>query len=152
MNDKELRKLSKKSLIKIINEQNAQIEAVKKELSDKEEALNKKEIVLNQAGSIAEAALLLNGVFDAAEAAAGQYLRSISLLNQRQSEICAEIEADAKKKADKLLEDTKMECDRMVAEAKAESESCWEGVSGKLETLLKEREELNELMTLLKKD
>ena len=45
-----------------------------------EEQLKDRRILLGQAGSIAEAALRLNGVFEAAEAAAQQYLENVRRL------------------------------------------------------------------------
>lgn len=45
---------------------------------------HKREIELQEAGSIAEAALRLNGVFEAAQKAADQYLESVRALHPRQ--------------------------------------------------------------------
>lgn len=48
---------------------------------------HKREIELQDAGSIAEAALRLNGVFEAAQKAADQYLESVQALCARWEEI-----------------------------------------------------------------
>lgn len=42
-----------------------------------EQKLQEREIRISQAGSIAEAALALNGIFEAAQQAADDYLRSV---------------------------------------------------------------------------
>ena len=55
-----------------------------KELEEEEQAwLESRRIELSEAGSIAEAALKLNGVFEAAQRAADQYLYNIRLLSGR---------------------------------------------------------------------
>lgn len=77
MTDKELRKLSRRDLLELLLAQSREQDALKQELAKAKEELAKRQICLEQAGSIAEAALRLNGVFEAAQAAADQYLESI---------------------------------------------------------------------------
>ena len=77
MTDKALRRLSRAALIEIIytlQEQNAQLKGENTELR---QTLDDKVLKVSAAGSIAEAALKLNGVFEAAQAAADQYLTSV---------------------------------------------------------------------------
>ena len=80
MTDKELRHLSRAELIDIIYELQKQNQAAAEEIEQLREALDEKELRLANAGSIAEAALSLNGVFEAAQAAADQYLLSVRAL------------------------------------------------------------------------
>jgi len=77
MTDKELRRLSRVDLIDVIYElekQNAEYQA---QIQRLQEALDDKNLKISSAGSIAEAALKLNGVFEAAQAAADQYVASL---------------------------------------------------------------------------
>ena len=76
MTDKELQHLSRVELIEIIYELQKQNEAAAAQVKRLEKALADREIHISNAGSIAEAAMGLNGVFEAAQAAADQYLLS----------------------------------------------------------------------------
>ena len=77
MTDKELQHLSRVELIEIIYELQKQNEAAAAQVKRLEKALADREIHISNAGSIAEAAMGLNGVFEAAQAAADQYLLSL---------------------------------------------------------------------------
>lgn len=77
MTDKELKRLSRVELIDIIYELQKQKDAADVRVAQLQEKLNQRELRIAQAGSIAEAAIGLNGVFEAAQAAADQYLHSI---------------------------------------------------------------------------
>jgi hypothetical protein len=77
MTDRELRKLSRSDLLEMLVDLSEEHNLVKQQLKTAEEKLNNRQILIDKAGSIAEASLQLNGVFEAAQAAADQYLESI---------------------------------------------------------------------------
>ena len=54
---------------------------LKMQLNEMQAQLDNRQILMNEAGSIAEAALQLNGVFEAAQNAAAQYLENIRRLS-----------------------------------------------------------------------
>lgn len=60
-------------------------------------------IKINQAGSIAEASLQLNQVFEAAQQAAEQYLENIRSLSGRQEQVCQQIKAIPHRKVGAIL-------------------------------------------------
>ena len=68
MTDNDVKKLSRKDLLEMLIDQSREIESLRAKLSEAEAALKKREIAIDKAGSIAEASLLLNGVFEAAQA------------------------------------------------------------------------------------
>lgn len=72
-----LRKLSKLQLLELLAQQERELQVLRKELEEKNAALEDRRIQLEKAGSIAEAALKLNKVFEAAQKAADQYLESV---------------------------------------------------------------------------
>ncbi len=77
MSKREWKKLSRGDLLELLLEQVRENKRLQAELDQAREQLASREIVLEQAGSIAEAALRLNGVFEAAQRAADQYLENV---------------------------------------------------------------------------
>lgn len=77
MTDKDLKRLRRDELLEILIAQSKKMDQMQAELDAARAALDSREILLREAGSIAEAALRINGVFEAAEAAAQQYLENI---------------------------------------------------------------------------
>lgn len=77
MTDKELRRLSRRELMEIIYQQKKNEQKLQARLERAEQKLQEREIHISQAGSIADAALALNGIFEAAQQAADDYLRSV---------------------------------------------------------------------------
>lgn len=75
--NKELRKMRRSELIEIIYELETREEQLLKDKEELEAQLAERTIRLDRAGSIAEAALGLNRIFEAAQAAADDYLNSI---------------------------------------------------------------------------
>lgn len=89
MTDTEIRKLRKKALIEMILNQEKENERLNKEITELKARLENKEICINNAGTIAEAAFEMNGVLEAAQAAAQQYLDNVKTLTERQEAECA---------------------------------------------------------------
>lgn len=77
MTDRELKKLSRADLLELLLQERRENKKLCAELKRVNEMLADKNIQIEQSGSLAEAALRLNGVFEAAEAAAEQYLENL---------------------------------------------------------------------------
>lgn len=77
MTNRELRRLSRAELLELLLKQSREVERLQGELEAMQLQLANRQIEIETAGSIAEAALRLNGVFQAAEAAAAQYLENV---------------------------------------------------------------------------
>lgn len=168
MTEQELQRLNRKDLLEIMVEQGRELEALKKELNEAKEALQSREIALDEAGSIAVAALQINGIFEVAQAASQQYIENIKKLNERQTAICAQREAESREKAGRILKDVaekcremeagvqrrcelqEMEChkkcERMEAEAKQSAEAYWQEVSKRLQSFYETHQELKKLL------
>ncbi len=120
MTDKELRKLSRLELLEILvdlSNENAELTQMVEDLNKK---LESKEIMLEEAGSIAEVAIRVNDVFATAQAAADQYLDNIKRLNDSQKAISEEIENESRKKAEEMLKQTEAICKKRIEETEAE--------------------------------
>ena len=157
MTEKELKKLSRADLLEMLIDQSEEMQQIQNKLSEAEAELNKRQIAIDEAGTIADAALQLNGVFEAAQAACGQYMENIRTLSDRQEEVCRKREEESiQRSAQRLAEtetrcaameaQTKEKCRNMIAKAKSESAACWEEVSQKLEAYCSRHAELRELL------
>lgn len=146
MTERELRNLSRSDLLELLIHQSKQVQILQDKLTQAQAALESRQITINQAGSIADAALQLNGVFEAAQAASQQYMDNIKQLSDRQASVCAQLEEESREKAEQYLakarknasfleDETKKKCAEMIAKAKAESEALWQNTSKRLETL-----------------
>lgn len=80
MTGKELKKLNRADLLELLLEERRENERLRSQLARANDRLNDRSIQIETAGSIAEAALQLNNVFAAAQAAADQYLENIRRL------------------------------------------------------------------------
>ena len=126
MTEKDLKRLSRADLLEMLIDQSVELRKTQAALKDAEEKLNVRRIAIDQAGSIAEAALQLNGVFDAAQTACKQYMDNIRLLSERQDEICKQREEESIRIAVARLTETESRCAAMEAETKEKCESMLE--------------------------
>lgn len=77
MTEQEMKRLKRVQLLEILFEQSCKIDQLEEELAATKKQLAQKKILIDEAGSIAEAALRLNRVFEDAQKAADQYLENI---------------------------------------------------------------------------
>ncbi|MBE5999805.1 MAG: DNA repair protein [Sarcina sp.] len=77
MTERELHRLKRGELLEMMLAQSREIESLRARVRQLEEQLADREIRIQESGSIAEAALKLNGIFEAAQAAADQYLENV---------------------------------------------------------------------------
>lgn len=77
MTTKDLRKLNRRQLLELMLKQSKRIDELEQQLMDARNALENQRIIKERAGSIADAALEINKVFEAAQNAANQYLYSV---------------------------------------------------------------------------
>ena len=121
MTDKELRKLSRAELIDILFELQTQNENLTAENRELAAQLESRQLQITEAGSIAEAALRLNGVFEAAQAAADQYVRC----TKDSLTIAERTLAAAKRQADTLVQEATAQAQKLLADADARLKSSW---------------------------
>ena len=131
MTDRQLRKLNRTDLLKLLLEEKKETEALRKQLQEMQLQLECKQLNLNQSGSLAEAALKLSGIFEAAETACQYYTENIRNLSGRQEEICRKMEQETREK-----------CDRMLEQARQMSRVYWEEYTEKCSRYMKSMEEV----------
>ena len=99
MNEKELRKISRKELLELLLEQANRIVDLEKELADTKTKLEDKKIMLNQAGNLAEASLKITDLFQKTMETCKIYSDNIEELNSRiEKEVREKYEAIEKQK------------------------------------------------------
>ncbi len=103
MADKELKRLRRSELIEIIYRLKKSEQALAAQVETLQELLRDKNIKLEKAGNVAEAALLISDVFASAQSAADIYLEEIKKRYAAAEEECRRMTAEAREKADALL-------------------------------------------------
>ena len=142
MTDKELRRLSRSELLEMLIAQTAEKDQLKTRLEQAEAQLLDRRIAIDKAGSLAEAAMSLNGVFQAAEAAAQQYLENIQRISGQQNELyCA-----LKEKAEKETAQMQQEAQAYSQKVHAEADAYWKQVAARAAKLLEDQNSLREMI------
>ena len=77
MTDKQLKKLKRPALLEILVAQNKENDALREEIASLKQQLEDRNMQIERAGSIAEAALSINEVFAKAQEAAELYLENV---------------------------------------------------------------------------
>ena len=142
MTDKELRRLSRSELLEMLIAQTAENDQLKTKLEQAEAQLRDRRIAIDKVGSLAEAALSLNGVFQAAEAAAQQYLENIQRISGQQDAICRSM----KEKAEKETEQIRQEAQAYSQKVHAEADAYWKQVAARAAKLLEDQNSLREMI------
>ena len=79
MTPKELRRLRRSDLMEMLLQLSKENLQLRQDLEDAHRQLEEKQIKIEEAGSLAEAALRLNGIFEAAQAACDQYAENVRI-------------------------------------------------------------------------
>lgn len=135
MAKKEVQRLSRADLIEIIYELQKNEERLQAENEALRQKLEAREIKIAEAGSIAEAAVGLSGIFETAQEAADQYLCEVR-----------ELRAHAQEEADHQLADAKAQADGMVRRAQIEVAQRWQAFEDRLQQLRQAHSELSFLL------
>ncbi len=92
MTDKELKRLSRAELLELLLLQTQESERLRTELAQTRQQLEERQLRIQNAGSLAQAVIDINGVMEAAQKAADQYLENI-----------AAMEAEARSRYDRIM-------------------------------------------------
>ena len=108
-----LKKLKRLELVEIIEKLQEDLEQTKKENEELRAQMNTRRMELQEIGSIAEASLKVNKVFEAAQAAADQYLENIRLQQDELAQKSEEILSEARRQADDIVSKAKGDASQM---------------------------------------
>ena len=116
MTDKEFKRLNRAQLIDIIYQLQLKQEELIAENEKLSTALEDKRLRLSKAGNIAEAALEIHNVMQAAQHAAVHYLEEIRLLRRSCDEECQQTLEKAKDDAAEILAKARQEAAEILAQ------------------------------------
>lgn len=118
MKKTDLRKYSKADLLELLIEQKKRTDELEKELSEVYEALNEKDLKIKKSGSLAEAAISLSGVFEAADKAAAQYIDNVKRVCLTKKQNLEKRERESKAEADRIIAKANKEAELIIKKAK----------------------------------
>lgn len=158
MTEKDLKKLSRIELLEMLIAQTEENQQLAEQIAALRHQLDDRRIMIEESGSIAEASLKLNGIFEAAQRAADEYLENVRLKNARQENLVERAEelarekvtqmiAEADERCRKMEDETAKKCDLMTRKAMREADAYWAQVSLKLDAYLKQHSDLKNLLT-----
>lgn len=96
MTEKELRRLRRSDLLEILLELSKENQELREQLKESQKKLQDRQILIEESGSLAEAALKLNRIFEDAQAACEQYEQNVHLR-------CEQLENDTKRKCEDMM-------------------------------------------------
>ena len=117
MTTKELRRLNRRELLELLVEQSRAAEELQRQVEQLQAQLDSRKLALAEAGSIAEAALRMNHIFEDAQAAAQQYLDNVRDLPAEQERRCREMIAETEARCAAMEEETQQTCRRLLEQA-----------------------------------
>lgn len=142
MDQKTLKKMNREELIQLLINEVERSGELERRLNEAENALQERKIDLSEAGSIAEASIRINRVFEAAESAAKQYLSNVREIEEEKKTEWARIDEENRKKAAALVFETEERCRRMISEAQKTAGDYWNDVREKVDQLISLHEDL----------
>ena len=117
MTDQDLRKLNRKELLELLIASEKENTRLREHIQRQAAELAKKELTIQNAGTMAEAAIALNGVFEACDKAAAQYLENIKRRSEQIDAVHDRIVGEAEDKAISIVAGAEDFKQKMIREA-----------------------------------
>lgn len=165
MKEKELRRMSRSELLQMLIDRTREIERLQEQLKYSRSALEKAQgrladraLALEKAGSIAEAAVKVNRVFEDAQKAAEDYLNGIRNMQQEQEKTCARMLDETRQQADEILDqaraksaqmeaDAQRRCEELLRTAEQDANRKWDDMNRRLEQLSGDQAAMREILS-----
>lgn len=142
MDEKALNKLSIVELQSLLLAQQQELSQLREQLQVTQAQLAERQLAVEEAGSIAQAALQLSGIFENAQQAADQYLENVASLHARQEADYLQRLAEADQQAQQLLQAAQQQCSSLEQQAQTKADYYWDVLSDKIARLYRESPEL----------
>ena len=131
MADRELRRMHRAELIEIIYALKQSEDQLKAQNAALTAQLQDRQLRLESAGSIAQAALELNKVFEAAQAAADEYVASVLAANKNTDAAASALRAQAEAEAQQILAQAQTEAANLKARTQQQCDAETEAAARK---------------------
>ena len=143
MTESELKKLNRAELLAMLISITQRCDKLEAELQDAYERLDGRDIEISRAGTLAEAALKINKIFEAADQAAAQYLANLHRMYPGDGSVDTsvlmdvtqdreEAERETREKCKAIEVETRKRCEQMVENARKESQAYWDEVNKRI--------------------
>lgn len=136
MTEKDLKKLSRIDLVEMLLEMSKENMRLQGHLEQAEKKISDRMLIIENAGSLADASMQLNRVFEAAQAAADQYLANIQIRDEELHLRCERIEQETRAKCDQMLNDTNDHCVELEQAARKKREDMIQTARNQVEEYL----------------
>lgn len=123
------------------------LEKLEKENDELREELNNRPQICN-AGSIADAAVEITGIFKVAQDTADKYVEEVMKAHEQTEIRTQSIISSAERKANRIIDDAKVEAERIRIEAQAEIAVKWDQFNANVSNVLKAHSELSVMLGL----
>lgn len=115
MTAKELKRMRRSDLLEMLLQLRKENDQLRQELEQAQQELQSRTVIIEQSGSLAEAALKLNGVLEAAQAACDQYTQNVQRRCREQEEACKKLERSTKHKCDQMLIEAAQRAEKILS-------------------------------------
>ena len=119
----ELSRLNRKDLLEILLALSEENEKLKEQIKEMQGKLDDRTLQINESGSLAEAVVKINGLFEAAEASCEQYIHNVQERCKKTEKACDEYIFKVQMRCDALVEETKQRCIQIIEEAEKEEKA-----------------------------
>lgn len=137
MTEKEIKKLNRRDLLVLLAEQTARADRLEASIKKAEEKLMERQLVQEECGTMAEAAMRLSAVFQTADEAAAMYLESVRQMKERQENLLQDVESAGQKKKDEII----AQAEAKAAQILEDAEKVMQDARGKAEQIISQAEE-----------
>lgn len=134
--------LSKNEMMMVMHDQEQEIERLKAKVSELQATIDNYEIKVEEAGTLAEASVQINNLFEAAQATVETYIENM----KKRAEKSEEILADVQKQADGIISEAEAVAQKRLAAADAEIDEKWAVIESRLLVMYESHKGLKELV------
>ena len=140
MNGKELKRLSRRELIEIIYQLKKNEQEMQEKMDAMQQEIDDKRLRMSKAGSIADAATSITELFATAQTSADIYLQEIVAMKEETKKECEQMIAEAKVKVDTILNQGQRQFADLRASYKVEYKK-WQQLQNEIEVLQSKKEQ-----------
>ena len=129
-------------MMMVMHDQEQEIERLKAKVSELQATIDNYEIKVEEAGTLAEASVQINNLFEAAQATVETYIENM----KKRAEKSEEILADVQKQADGIISEAEAVAQKRLAAADAEIDEKWAVIESRLLVMYESHKGLKELV------